>query len=131
MPQIRSKARVHRGVTVAARVLVVDDDPDAREMLSQLLTSEGFVTETACNGQEALDRARVSPPSLIVLDMMMPVMDGWMFCAHRRYDPALAAIPVVILSAAPVNRLQNVGASAVLQKPFEFDDLLSVIRSNC
>ena len=65
-------------------VLIVDDDPDLREMMAMLLAEEGFDTEVASNGQDALDKARARPPRVIVLDMMMPVMDGWTFRAHQR-----------------------------------------------
>jgi CheY-like chemotaxis protein len=81
------------------RVLVVDDDPDLCEMMAHLLTGEGFATEVASNGQDALDKAHANPPQVILLDMMMPVMDGWTFLAHQRNDAALAVIPVIVLSA--------------------------------
>jgi DNA-binding response OmpR family regulator len=113
------------------RVLVVDDDPDLREMMTQLLTGEGFDTDVAINGQDALDKAHANPPRVIVLDMMMPVMDGWAFRAHQQFDAALAAIPVVALSAVPSERLADIGVSAALQKPFRLDDLIAAIRAHC
>jgi CheY-like chemotaxis protein len=62
---------------------------------------------------------------------MMPVMDGWMFRAHQRYCVTLAAIPVVILSGAPRERLRNVGAAAILRKPLDNDELITAIRALC
>jgi two-component system chemotaxis response regulator CheY len=113
------------------RVLIVDDDVQLREMMAELLTFEGFDVEVACNGQDALDKARAHTPRVIVLDMMMPVMDGWTFCARQRGDAVLVGIPVVILSAAPMELLTNLGAAAVLLKPFEYPGLISAVRANC
>jgi two-component system chemotaxis response regulator CheY len=112
-------------------VLVVDDDPDLGEMMAQLLRGEGFDTEVAINGQDALDKAHANPPQVILLDMMMPVMDGWTFLAHQRKDAALAIIPVIVLSAVPPARLANVGAAATLQKPFDLNELLATLRAHC
>jgi CheY-like chemotaxis protein len=113
------------------RVLVVDDDPDLCEMMAQLLTGEGFDTDVASNGQDALDKAHANRPHVIVLDMAMPVMDGWAFRAHQRHDVTLSAIPVVVVSAVQPSRLRNVGAAAALQKPVRDDDLIAAIRANC
>jgi DNA-binding response OmpR family regulator len=112
-------------------VLIVDDDPDLREMMAMLLAEEGFDTEVASNGQDALDKARAHPPRVIVLDLMMPVMDGWTFRAHQRYDAVLSSIPVVILTAVPVARIRNVGAAAALQKPFDHHQFVSAVRAHC
>jgi DNA-binding response OmpR family regulator len=116
---------------MAHRILIVEDDAALREMMAELLEVEGFDADVACNGQEALEKAHENPPRVIVLDMMMPVMDGWTFRAHQRFDAVIADIPVVILSAAPVERLANVRAAAVLQKPFDYEGLISAIRANC
>ena len=117
--------------SIRPRVLIVDDDPDLRELMALVLTGEGFDTEVASNGQDALDKALDNPPRVIVLDMMMPVMDGWAFRAHQKYCVSLAAIPVVILSGVPLARLRNVGAAATLRKPFDNDELLAAIRALC
>jgi DNA-binding response OmpR family regulator len=113
------------------RVLVVDDDADLCEMMAQLLTGEGFDIDIASNGQEALDKAHANPPGVIVLDMTMPVMDGWTFRALQRDDASLAAIPVILLSALPLARLRKVGAAAAFQKPFHKDELIAAIRAHC
>jgi DNA-binding response OmpR family regulator len=112
-------------------VLIVEDDPDLREFMAHLLADAGFDPDVASNGQDALDKAHDNPPRVIVLDMMMPVMDGWAFRAHQRYCITLAAIPVVILSAVPLARLGNVGAAAAFQKPFHEDELIAAIRAHC
>jgi CheY-like chemotaxis protein len=113
------------------RVLLVDDDPGCREVMALLLTREGFDTDVASNGQDALDIAHLNPPRVIVLDMRMEIMDGWTFLAHQRHDAALGAIPVVILSATPPKDLRAVGAAAAFQKPVRTDVLIAAIRAYC
>jgi two-component system chemotaxis response regulator CheY len=113
------------------RILIVDDDQDLREMMAVLLIKDGFETEVAADGQEALDKARAHPPNVIVLDMKLPVMDGWTFRAHQRYDEVLAPIPVVLLTAVPLARLTNVGAAAALQKPFDYQQFIATVRACC
>jgi CheY-like chemotaxis protein len=109
----------------------VEDDGAVGDALGLLLATEGFTVHRAGNGQEALDRLRSGgPPDLILLDLMMPVMDGWEFRRRQRQDPALASIPVIILSttattAARVNGLGDVG---YLQKPVGADELLAAVR---
>src|SRR4051794_32625764 len=81
-----------------ARVLVVEDDASIRDALAQLLASEGYAVDTSENGARALDRLRsAAAPDVIVLDLRMPVMDGWQFRAEQRRDPDLASIPVIAI----------------------------------
>lgn len=103
----------------APRVLIVEDDADIRETLGELLRTEGYETAAAANGLEALAAARRVPPDLIVLDLMMPVMDGWKFRAEQRQDPVLAAIPVIAISASAGSR--TIDADTYLAKPFSLD----------
>ena len=112
-------------------VLIVDDDPVLREFMAQVLMAEGFDTDLARNGRDALDKARDNPPRVIVLDMMMPVMDGWTFRAHQRDCVTIAAIPVVVLSGVPLARVRDLGAAATLRKPVDTDELISAIRALC
>ncbi|WP_242343820.1 response regulator [Anaeromyxobacter terrae] len=111
---------------MTAKVLVVEDDPDLRESVVELLALEGFSTEQAENGCAALRLLRREPavPDLILLDLMMPVMNGWNFREAQLADPALAPIPVVVMSAQDCG---DVEAHAKLQKPFEVADLLRAI----
>ncbi|SEM86323.1 MULTISPECIES: response regulator [Stigmatella] len=110
---------------------MVDDDPDILEALSEILEAEGFEIRRARNGKEALDRLEPDPPQLILLDLMMPVMDGWEFAQRmRQRPPAISSIPLIVLSAD-----RNVGSKAVdigavghLAKPFELNDLLDMVR---
>jgi CheY-like chemotaxis protein len=110
--------------------MVVDDDPDILEALSEILEAEGLDIRRARNGQEALDRLGPIPPKLILLDLMMPVMDGWEFAQrlHQRDD---GNIPIIVLSAD-----RNVGAKARelgaighLAKHFELNELLQLVRA--
>src|SRR4026209_1380362 len=81
-------------------VLIVEDDQDLREMMAQLLTLEGYEAATVGNGREALEYLHGRPnPHVILLDLMMPVMDGWEFHRRMEADPTLALVPVIVLSA--------------------------------
>lgn len=115
----------------AETVLVVEDDGHIRELLSQILVDEGYLVSQAADGREALEVLRRSPPpGLIVLDLVMPVMDGPALCAEMRRDPALASIPVVALSAdgRVSARAQEIGAVGAVEKPIRAADLLDVVR---
>ena len=113
-------------------VLIVEDDEDLREMMAQLLTLEGFQTAAVANGREALEYLHQSArPDVILLDLMMPVMDGWEFRRHQKEDPAIAPVPVIVLSALDHARAGNLDATAFLKKPLDFDRLLTLVRSHC
>jgi CheY-like chemotaxis protein len=113
-------------------VLIVEDDEDLREMMAQLLTLEGFHTATVANGREALEYLHESvKPEVILLDLMMPVMDGWEFRRQQQADPALAPVPVIVLSALDHGRASDLEADAFLKKPLDFDRLLSLVRTYC
>jgi two-component system, chemotaxis family, chemotaxis protein CheY len=111
-------------------VLVVDDDPDILDALSEILEAEGYEVQRARNGREALQRLEQGHPNLILLDLMMPVMDGWEFA--RSLDPR-ARPPIVVLSAdRNVSiKAREIGALGWLAKPFELSELLSVVRRAC
>jgi CheY-like chemotaxis protein len=108
-------------------VLVVEDEPDIREAIAEALAAEGYAVRVAAHGRDAIDglRDRVVSTDVIVLDMMMPVMDGWQFLAAKEADPVLARIPVIVTSAAP-QKLPP-GANVLLGKPFELGRLISTI----
>ena len=112
-------------------VLIVEDDADLREMMAQLLALEGFQSATVANGQEALDYLHNGHerPEVILLDLMMPVMDGWEFRRKQQADPAVANVPVIVLSALDSSRAVDVAADAFLKKPLDFDRLLQLVRS--
>ena len=112
----------------AGGILVVDDDPDLREFLQLVLTSMGFEVTSAANGQEALDDMEDHDPDLILLDMKMPVMNGWEFC--RALEGRDSRPPIVVITAAPdpAGRAAEVHAEGWLGKPFEYDDLEAIVR---
>ena len=112
-------------------VLIVEDDEDLRDMMAQMLTIEGFRTATASNGREALDYLQTEKPNVILLDLMMPVMDGWEFRRQQKADPELAPVPVIVLSALDPARAATVDAAAFLKKPLDFDRLLALVRQHC
>ena len=113
-------------------ILVVDDDSAIGESLSELLRDEGYSVARAENGRQALDFLRANgAPCLILLDLMMPVMDGFEFIDEQRGDPTLASIPVVVLTAAGDQRSQGVRARQVLPKPVRAETLMNTIRHYC
>jgi adenylate cyclase len=110
------------------RVLIVEDDRHVRESLSDALSEEGYVAATASNGMEALDYLHAhEPPDVIVLDLMMPVMNGWEFLIEKRRDPKLAAIPVVVVTAAKeaAGKLNE----PMLSKPVTIAKLVGALQS--
>lgn len=115
-------------------VLVVDDDRELRETVRDILDGEGYPTATAANGEEALAYLRAAaPPRLILLDLSMPVMDGVTFREEQRKDPAIAAIPVVVFSAAAqvADRVRHLAVDGVLKKPIKLEHLLGVVARYC
>ena len=110
-------------------VLVVDDDPDILEALAEILEVEGFSVRRARNGQEALDRLDPAP-DLILLDLMMPVMDGWEFAQRLRQLELRQRAPVIVLSADRNvgAKARDIGAVGHLAKPFELNELLDMVR---
>jgi CheY-like chemotaxis protein len=116
------------------RVLIVEDDRDTREMLGRFLELEGFEVRTAANGKIALDALREVDPRdcVILLDLMMPVMDGWQFRQQQTKDPRLAEIPVVVITAAgPREAVPPIQADAWISKPVDLDRLLQAITPLC
>lgn len=114
-------------------VLIVDDDLGVREVLAALLSDEGYHVVTACDGREAFSYlAYAEAPALILLDIMMPVMDGYAFRVTQREHPVLAAIPVVMLSAGEKSeRVTAMCPAGFLKKPFDVDALLAMVEKFC
>ena len=116
-------------------VLVVEDDTDLRESLSQALRDHGFGVTSAANGQEALDLLRAGArPSVILLDLMMPELNGWQLRAALRRDPGLAQIPQVVISAYLDETEQAVLAlppDDCLRKPFHIRILIDALERHC
>ena len=120
-------------VETRATILVIDDDDDIREVLATVLDEAGFRVMTAANGREGLERLREDPqPDVILLDLMMPEMDGYQFRAEQQRDPALRAIPTLIVTAGTVtSRVEALGAEAILRKPVGLRRLVDTIRGFC
>jgi CheY-like chemotaxis protein len=115
------------------RVLVVEDDRDVRESLMFVLESEGYGTVGAADGREALTTL-AAPDSfcVILLDLMMPVMDGWAFRVAQQKDSAIARIPVIVVSAlAATTDRSRLDARGYVSKPVVFDELLGLVRRVC
>lgn len=115
-------------MSAGARVLVVDDDASIRQFLRLALTDRGYEVVTAENGEAALAAIRATPPRLVLLDMRMPVMDGWTFAAAYRELPAPRA-PLVVLTAArdAAQYAREIDAAAFLPKPFDLRGLLRLV----
>jgi CheY-like chemotaxis protein len=109
-------------------ILVVDDDPAILATVSEALDLEGFPVVTATNGAEALDAIDRTPPSLVLLDMRMPVLDGWGFMREAR-ERGLNLTVVVMTAAADARRwAREINAQGVLAKPFELDELVGAVE---
>jgi CheY-like chemotaxis protein len=113
-------------------VMVVDDDDDIRETLAGLLEDEGYEATAVANGREALDALQGGmAPRVILLDLMMPVMDGAEFRRAQLADPRLVSIPVVLITAAGLEPVQRSDYDEVLRKPLKVDRVLAVVAEFC
>lgn len=109
------------------KLLLVEDDDGARAALSDILDYEGYTTAACCNGREALDYLHSQPlPALIILDLQMPVMDGWQFYNECKRDAALASVPVVVITA--IQAPAGLEVNEVMSKPIDLEHLLDTVR---
>ena len=116
-------------------IMIVEDDRDIRFLLAEVLQDEGYAVQTAEHGRAALNAliAAPRPPCLIITDLMMPVMDGWTFCRERTAIPALADVPVVVISAIanlPAT-MPALGVIAAFSKPLDLRALLTIVTNHC
>ena len=112
-------------------VLVVEDDPSIRSLIQMVLEAEGYHVLTASNGQEGVKILKQGAhPGLILLDLMMPIMNGWEFLRARREDCLSEEIPVIVLSAAGIEVAPD-GANGMFSKPFELESLLQITHRYC
>lgn len=116
------------------RILVIEDDPSLQELTVDLMEMEGFAVRTASDGAEALAALDAWMPSLVLLDLQMPRMDGWEFLAAYRQRPAIRA-PIIVFTALPPTpalkeRVLAAGAVDLLPKPFDLDHLLALMREH-
>ena len=127
-PHAAERREVGPAPATRRRVLIVEDDPDVRDALSEDLADHGAEVIEARDGAEALDRMREHHPDVVVLDLLMPTMDGWQFRIEQRRDPELARVPVVAMSASGTAAARAVDADVYLAKPFRADTLLQAIE---
>lgn len=115
-------------------VMIVEDEADAREAMVELIEQEGFAAVGAVHGQEALDLLHSGTrPALILLDLKMPVMDGWGFCEALDADERIASIPVAILTASAIydHLPHRRNGAGLFTKPVDFQRLLALVRRFC
>ncbi|MBM3333928.1 response regulator [Candidatus Sumerlaeota bacterium] len=114
------------------RILVADDEEDVKEIIARILETQGYAVVTAYDGLDAVEKIRSEKPDLVLLDIMMPVLDGYEVCKRIQQDEQTANIPVVFLSAAAdqeaVTRGMNAGAKDYVVKPFEPKKLLEKVN---
>jgi CheY-like chemotaxis protein len=110
-------------------VLVVDDDPAIRGLVGDALRSEGYAVDLAAHGREALEAMRARKPSAVVLDLMMPVMDGFSFMEACHLEQLCDGVHIVVISAVhdALQRISEVPVTACMAKPFDLDDLVRTV----
>src|SRR5262249_49944509 len=109
------------------KVLVVDDDPDMRRAINEVLLDQGLTVDVAGNGGEALDQARHEPPALVILDITLPVLDGYAVADALRQRFGILPILAITADGRAPQKARRVGAYAYLRKPFELEDLLTIV----
>lgn len=113
-------------------ILLVEDDDDIRSTLKEVLELEGYSVATAAHGQEAFERLEeIERPCIILLDLMMPVMNGWEFLEKQKVHKKFSSIPVLVVSAAGEKARSASAAQGFVKKPIEVDGLLELIKKYC
>jgi len=113
-------------------ILVVEDDEDIAWILRELLASEGYDVVVASNGKQALELLpKMQAPCLVLLDLMMPVMNGWEFLRAKVQDARIAPLPVVVVTAYDDQSAAQDDVKQIIRKPIEMDTLLKVVREYC
>lgn len=116
---------------MAKKILVVEDDTSIRELLVELLESEGYVVGAAVNGLEGLKYLQQETPDLILIDLMMPVMDGYSFRTEQLKNATWSKIPTVVMSAEAnaKEKMKHFNVTAFLSKPVELDTILHTVAN--
>ena len=115
-------------------MLVVEDDPAIRALVRDVLHDSGYTVATAETGDQALRQMREQCPDLVLLDLMLPGMNGWTFLRTRERDRQLATVPVLVISASGptgTGHAQELGAPVFLDKPFDLVELLAEVKRLC
>ena len=112
------------------RVLVIDDEPTIRELVAEGLREAGYRVDAAANGAAGLRVMRRRVPDAIVLDLMMPQLDGAGFAELMRLNPRFASVPIVLATASydPLGAAERIGAKACIPKPFELEQLIQAVK---
>ncbi|HXE83844.1 MAG TPA: response regulator [Gemmatimonadales bacterium] len=135
MPSLRERTKLSVSEEEAAKrclVAIIEDDREFRDMLRELLEEEQYRVVALSNGAEALETLRGDTlPNVILLDVSMPVMDGFDFLRFRNDDPALAAVPVVLVTNAKPHERPTIGVNDVVRKPIDIDEILFAIKRYC
>jgi DNA-binding response OmpR family regulator len=110
-------------------ILVVDDDPNITELLGVNLSAAGYAVTCAANGREAVSQVNGSRPDLVIMDVMMPEMDGWELCKAIRDDPDMAGVRIIMLTARNTDRDRLIGRDILgvdeyVTKPFDIQALM-------
>ena len=134
-PSVRERASTSLSEREAAKrclVAIVEDDSEFRNMLRELLEEEQYRVVAVANGAEALEKLRGETlPNVILLDVSMPVMDGFDFLRYRNEDPQLATVPVVLVTNAKPHERPTIGVNDVVRKPIDIDEILFAIKRYC
>lgn len=120
--------------SISKKILVIEDDPYIRDAVSEILQLEGYSVLSAENGEAGLEQLRKDRATdLILLDLMMPIKDGFQFRREQEEDPRIAEIPVVLMSAdeSIVEKKIRIGAKSYVKKPIDMDKLLNTVRQYC
>jgi CheY-like chemotaxis protein len=135
MPSLRERTKVSVSEEATAKrclVAIIEDDTEFRDMLRELLEEERYDVVALSNGAEALETLRGDTlPNVILLDVSMPVMDGFDFLRFRNDDPQLAAVPVVLVTNAKPHERPTIGVNDVVRKPIDIDEILFAIKRYC
>jgi DNA-binding response OmpR family regulator len=115
--------------TTESYVLIVDDDPAIRGLVGDALRDEGYSVDLAAHGREALDAMRARKPSTVVLDLMMPIMDGFTFIEACHSEQLCDNVPIVVISAVhdALQRIREVPVHACMAKPFDLEELVRTV----
>jgi two-component system, sensor histidine kinase and response regulator len=128
----RSESLSDREAATRCLVAIIEDDSEFRNMLRELLEEEQYRVVAVSNGAEALEQLRGETiPNVILLDVSMPVMDGFDFLRFRNEDPRLAAVPVVLVTNAKPHERPTIGVNDVVRKPIDIDEILFAIKRYC
>jgi DNA-binding response OmpR family regulator len=112
-----------------ATILIVDDEQPLRELLAEVLESDGHRVMVAGNGREALALVARDRPDMVVSDVMMPLLNGVTLCRHLKTDPSTASVPVILMSSVGPRVVVGAGADAFLGKPFDLDEVEALVRA--